>query len=252
MTTALTSEEESRIYGGSNAKTDKHMYMAGLYSYGLESDLFCGGTLIAPQYVLTAGHCLDRPIIDMVVSIGSEHSSGRSSQMSELKKAVEAFRLPQYRMGTDYTPLTHDVALLKLDTPSKIQPARLPFVDGSDNEPGVMATALGWGLCAKLYAEAGEQFLFDDSMICAGKVKGKDICSGDSGGPLLVGDVVVGIVSFGPEECGVLPGIYARVSVVLEFINDIQNGASTGNVTALLTVPNFLFNTTESHDGSTD
>ncbi|KAF4030599.1 Trypsin [Phytophthora infestans] len=189
MTTALTSEEESRIYGGSNAKIDKHMYMAGLYSYGLESDLFCGGTLIAPQ-------------------------------------------LFAYHNGTDYTPLTHDVALLKLDTPSKIQPARLPFVDGSDNEPGVMATALGWGLCAKLYAEAGEQFLFDDSMICAGKVKGKDICSGDSGGPLLVVDVVVGIVSFGPEECGVLPGIYARVSVVLEFINDIQNGASTGNVGA--------------------
>ncbi|KAI9980072.1 hypothetical protein PInf_026841 [Phytophthora infestans] len=173
-------------------------------------------------------------------------------------------------MGTDYTPLTHDVALLKLDTPSKIQPARLPFVNGSDNEPGVMATALGWGLvsnetssellqtvdveiitnkkCARLYAEAGKQSLFDDSMICADKAKGKDICSGDSGGPLLVGDVVVGIVTFGPEECGVLPGIYARVYVVLEFINDIQNGASTGNVTALLTVPNFLFNTTESQD----
>ncbi|KAG3052558.1 hypothetical protein PI124_g23852 [Phytophthora idaei] len=91
-------------------------------------------------------------------------------------RAVEAYRHPLYRLSSDFTVLTHDVALLKLETSSKLQPARLAAAHGSDNEPGVMATALGWGLvdnetysdtlrtvdveiitnkkCAKMYANA--------------------------------------------------------------------------------------------------
>jgi secreted trypsin-like serine protease len=50
------------------------------------------------------------------------------------------------------------------------------------------------------------------SMICAGAV-GLDSCNGDSGGPLTHLGVQVGVVSFGPVQCGNgMPGVYARVA----------------------------------------
>jgi trypsin len=49
-------------------------------------------------------------------------------------------------------------------------------------------------------------------MICAGAL-GLDSCNGDSGGPLTHNGVQVGIVSFGPAQCGNgSPGVYARVA----------------------------------------
>jgi trypsin len=49
-------------------------------------------------------------------------------------------------------------------------------------------------------------------MICSGAL-GLSGCNGDSGGPLTVDGVQVGVVSFGPTQCGNgLPGVYARVA----------------------------------------
>ncbi|ETI41494.1 hypothetical protein PPTG_03295 [Phytophthora nicotianae INRA-310] len=188
-------------------------------------------------------------------------------------RAIEAYRHPLYRLLRSTKGITHDVALLKLERPSKLQPAHLPAVDGSDNKPGVIASALGWGLvnnetssdilqtvdveiitnkkCAKLYSYAAENSTVDDSVICAGLGGGKDSCNGDSGGPLLVHDVVVGITSSGPDECGVLPATYARVSNALSFIHDIKAGGSTKNVTERLTAETFtLFDTSQSQEES--
>lgn len=67
-------------------------------------------------------------------------------------------------------------------------------------------------------------------MMCAGDLeKGKiDACRGDSGGPAAwlddkTGEVkVVGVVSFG-QKCAIAgrPGIYARVTEVLDWINGV-------------------------------
>ena len=55
-----------------------------------------------------------------------------------------------------------------------------------------------------------------ENMMCTSGESGKDACQGDSGGPLLDRDngVLVGVVSWGPRECGSddYPGVYARVS----------------------------------------
>jgi secreted trypsin-like serine protease len=64
----------------------------------------------------------------------------------------------------------------------------------------------------------------DHSMMCAGGVKNRDACGGDSGGPVIAKnngkDVLVGIVSWGADECGEegVPGVYARVTHALNFI----------------------------------
>jgi len=63
--------------------------------------------------------------------------------------------------------------------------------------------------------------------ICAGGIKGKDSCSGDSGGPLFAREgtndpwTQVGLVSFGTNQCGVgAPGVFTRVTFYLDWIKE--------------------------------
>jgi secreted trypsin-like serine protease len=54
-------------------------------------------------------------------------------------------------------------------------------------------------------------------------VVGKGTCNGDSGGPILLGDqkTVVGIVSFGSQECELgFPTIYTNVLNYLQWIGE--------------------------------
>ncbi|POM80542.1 Serine protease trypsin-like protein [Phytophthora palmivora] len=286
LSTDLTPGEENRIYGGSNARIDNHGYTVSLHSNGPDSEFFCAGTLITPNFILTAGLCLEDLMYNVYASLGSKHRMGGDSGKSEKIRVVEAFRHPSYYVSTKSltvthnmallkleTPsktksqtVTHNMALLKLETPSKIQPVLLADADGSDNKPGSIATAINWGLvndesssdtlqtmdveiitnakCAKLYDDAGENTKVDDSVICAGTVNGKDMCTGEGGGPLIVNGVLVGIASDGPDDCGVLPVTFTRVSNALDFIDDVLDGKSSGNVTELLTAGPSIFNTT--------
>jgi len=77
------------------------------------------------------------------------------------------------------------------------------------------------------------------SQLCAGYVDGtnKDSCQGDSGGPLVTSlsasddsAVIVGVVSFGPQGCGLkgYPGIYAKVTNFLPWIKSNMGGGSGG------------------------
>jgi len=64
--------------------------------------------------------------------------------------------------------------------------------------------------------------------MCAGAERGKDSCSGDSGGPLMglarFGPPyrLLGVVSFGVTRCGTanVPGVYTRVSEYVNWIMD--------------------------------
>ncbi|XP_065336337.1 kallikrein-8-like [Cloeon dipterum] len=73
--------------------------------------------------------------------------------------------------------------------------------------------------CNELYMAKFHVTIFKNN-ICAGG-EGKDTCNGDSGGPLVKDGVLHGVVSWGPSECGLMPGVYTEVASFANWINSV-------------------------------
>ncbi|KAG7388816.1 hypothetical protein PHYBOEH_007678 [Phytophthora boehmeriae] len=230
--TELKTDEEERIIGGLEASIAGFPYAVGLYSKHFDLDnfyFFCGGVLIAPQYVATAEHCT--MITDTYVSVGAQYAARPRKNNGKRIRVVERSR-PIYKNGQSF-----DIGLLKLETPVTDQPVRLCAADGSDNEVGTMGTVLGWGktenstssfsmrsVDVEIISNRKCSTYFDseitDNQLCAGTGNGKNACTVDSGGPLVVDDVLVGIYT-GSKSCSKKPGIYTRVGSMLDYINNV-------------------------------
>jgi secreted trypsin-like serine protease len=224
------------IVGGQPA-TRSYPHMGALLYDG---SFTCGSSLVAPDYVLTAAHCVTEqddsvtPAGKLKVQLGSPDRT----RPAETLAVTQVTREPDYDTGT----ATYDLALLKLERPARETPIRI--ADAGEKAmwaPGSRATVAGWGV--QFWPDPGltvsDQLREVDvpvqsdadceayattvdydakTELCAGETTGgKDACQGDSGGPLMhigSGNVLtlIGVVSQG-MGCG-LPtqyGVYARV-----------------------------------------
>lgn len=231
-----------RIMGGEPAPIGAYPWVAsiGLKGFNQRDGHFCGGAFIAPQWVVTAAHCVNTNTADKIQILGGSSALERGGNTYLVDRVVVD---DKYNAGDN----NFDVALLHLSTPFKGATVRLlsPAEAEKLSNPGTLAIAAGWGLtaegtqvsnvlrhvtvqivsnkvCNGLAAYSG---VITDQMLCAGFAEGgKDSCQGDSGGPLMVPDhnggyYQAGIVSFG-EGCG-RPnkfGVYTRVSAVYPWI----------------------------------
>jgi len=236
-----------RIVGGTNAATGEYPFIVALLQAGMSpsSGQFGGGTLIAPQWVLTAGHCGEGETPSSVdVWIGGRNLNNPSEG---IRVAVEAIYIHPDYSTTFKGSLHNDVCLYKLATPvTSITP--VPLVSStSEVAPGTNARIIGWGTTSEggssptilqkadvpivSFSTANAYYRdLDSSNLGAGYSGGGiDTCQGDSGGPLLVADgvggwKVGGVVSFGDgcARAGVY-GIYANVANLRSWIDSTIN-----------------------------
>uniref|UniRef100_A0A6P7F9A3 Spaetzle-processing enzyme-like isoform X3 n=1 Tax=Diabrotica virgifera virgifera TaxID=50390 RepID=A0A6P7F9A3_DIAVI len=227
-----------KIVGGSPAELGEYPWMALLQYRGRNRIVNgCGGTLISPRYVLTAGHCVDngtlipRELRLLRIILGEHNTRTNLDCLTSNRICADPPRVytpTKFILHEEFSNRTavNDIALIELDRvvvfTDFIKPICLPSKDFL-YQINDLVTVVGWGLVASggdysstllkatlplvdknLCNNKGVTTL-NDGQMCVGLGNGVDTCSGDSGGPMLMQRMEnlelvtyqVGIISYG-------------------------------------------------------
>ncbi|RHY54653.1 hypothetical protein DYB34_005272 [Aphanomyces astaci] len=212
------------ILGGKEAKAGKHRYVAGLKKSS-DGETVCGGSLIAPNVVLTAAHCFNEGLTSVVV--GTHYLTGFAD--GELATVTQQIEDPN---GTG-------VGIVILDRNiTSIQPVKLlfEFIDSF-----TLTWVRGWGYVKSCVPKSSElnkvsvkvwnkfkrwTWLRDtvpDNIMVAGGGEGDHGCLLDLGAPLISEEnafpLLVGVLR-GGLCCRQRnsPGVYERIAAARAFI----------------------------------
>lgn len=236
------------IIGGSEAEAGTFPWLAHIAYKNGEYAFYCTGTVVAPNVVLTAGHCaedveagaLDEPSGYAIVT-GNVEWTASDRQVSGVSRVV-------VYPGFNRTYLAGDAALLVLSTPTTapaIPLASYPS-DSTILEAGTLGIIAGWGntyseqetpterlrwaytvLQSPSYCESKAAPFYEGEEFCA--IDPPDLetgtCFGDSGGPLLAknpsgsGDVELGVTSHLYGECNTSrPSVFTRADFIASWV----------------------------------
>lgn len=243
-----------RIINGYAATDGQFPYQVLLRIERDRSADWCGGSLIAAHWVLSAAHCtLRTPRVTM--RFGSTQFNGGGIATS----STRIINHPQFNP----TNLNNDISLVhvpaRLPLGEFIQTIRLPARhQQSATFAGVVSTASGWGQTANggmvqarlryanlrviTNAECSRAFprggLIVASVLCTRGIRGvQGVCGGDSGGPLTIREggiaTQIGVTAFTalPEQGGCTgphPHGFMRTASFLTWIHQ-QSGIPIRN-----------------------
>lgn len=231
---------DNRIIGGYETTIEEFPFMLALEGGRRQ---ICAGSVLTRDWALTAAHCVyNQPVKWLTFRSGSTvREAGGTLHPVKYYVYHDLYR----RDTVDY-----DIAVVYVRVPfefkDSVTPIILPKAPVGQGENVVVAgwgyleqqqlrkpkhlmaleiRTYAWELCQELYPGATER------MMCAGDddiIKPRDICSGDSGGPLIRGQrEQIGIVSWGLKCGDGKPSVYTNVSVLIPWIKT-STGLDTG------------------------
>lgn len=227
---------EGRIVGGVDADIAALPWQVAVMD--AQYYQYCGGSIVAAQWVLTAAHC--------EVAVGDRIGAGHS-KLNTIRTNGQIRTVTQVITYTGFSSPEYgkDIMLLKLNSPLDLSGANakaIPLATEADAQyfaAGAVATVSGWGTLRSNGSSPNALQRVDVDIATASAIRsaygtlsadqlgaarsGKDSCQGDSGGPLIVKKngtaILAGVVSWG-EGCAAAgkPGMYARVATFQSWI----------------------------------
>ena len=228
---AFASGASPLIQGGTVAKEGQFPWMAWVKIGGAPESYeeACSGTVVDPNVVLTAGHCVTESVAPIeaakyTIVTGAVNRLSKTAVRSSISKVIP---YPGFKLGgSGCSPICgHDAGLLVLSNPITSPGITLATSPADEKllAPGATAFEAGWGLTSPNGTEEPEDLMWTSTTIqCVGVVgcnetaaefsiesgntSAKGTCEGDSGGPLwsetVDGPVEIGLTSRGPaNEC---------------------------------------------------